>query len=136
VRPRGSYKARRFGGTLLRSLLQLLVTANVVASSQNLYTLKIETILSSETSVLTRDTRRHIPEDGILRSCLYAICFSVRPNHPADATGWTQPCSVLGDKCTILAVTVQQNVMSGHRVTEKNRVNLKRFRPAIVGKSR
>jgi hypothetical protein len=32
------------------------------------YTLKMEAIRSSETSVHTRSTRRHIPEDGILHS--------------------------------------------------------------------
>jgi hypothetical protein len=31
-------------------------------------TLKMEAIRSSETSIRTRSTRRHIPEDGILRS--------------------------------------------------------------------
>jgi hypothetical protein len=33
-------------------------------------TLKMEAILSSEMSVYTRSTRRHIPEDGILRQSL------------------------------------------------------------------
>jgi hypothetical protein len=45
---------------------QLLVTANVVLSSLILLTLKIEAILSSETSVLTRASRHHIPKDGIV----------------------------------------------------------------------
>jgi hypothetical protein len=31
------------------------------------YTLKMEAVLSSETSVYTISTRRHIPEDGILQ---------------------------------------------------------------------
>jgi hypothetical protein len=44
----------------LRSLLRLLVTANVPNSSI-LVTLMVEEILSSETSVLTRATQRNLP---------------------------------------------------------------------------
>jgi hypothetical protein len=47
------------------SVLQLLVTANVVPSTLNLFTLMMVAIRSSETLFLTRATRRHIPEDGI-----------------------------------------------------------------------
>jgi hypothetical protein len=48
------------------SMLRLLVTAYIVPSSSIFVTLLMEAIHSSETSVLTIDTRHHIPEDGIL----------------------------------------------------------------------
>jgi hypothetical protein len=50
----------------LRSVRRLLVAAGVVPSSQIFVTLMKEAPYSSETSVLTRATRRNNPEDTIL----------------------------------------------------------------------
>jgi hypothetical protein len=55
----------------LRSMLRLLVTANVVPSSPILFTLMMETTSFSETSVLIRATRCKIPEGGILDSLMF-----------------------------------------------------------------
>jgi hypothetical protein len=68
---------------VLRSVRRLLVTANI-PSSPILVTLMMEALRSFETSVLTRGTRRNIPEDGILHNHLRENLKSY-----IALTGWT-----------------------------------------------
>jgi hypothetical protein len=75
-----SCKNRRFGGTYrlhqqggkIRELGDKAVSSLLI-----LCTLLMEVIRSSETSVLERATRRHIPEDGIILLFHFALNVAV-----------------------------------------------------------
>jgi hypothetical protein len=77
ITPRSFCKNRRFvatyrlhhqGVVLLRSLLRLLDNANAVPNALIFVTLMKEALISFETYVPTRATRRNVPDDGIIQT--------------------------------------------------------------------
>jgi hypothetical protein len=89
-------------------MLRLLVTANVVPKSPILFTLMMETIRSSKSSVLTRATRHNFSEDYILhshyRENLKSFLIDVIGSRRKDINH-LEKCGSLSDSATVAQET-------------------------------
>jgi hypothetical protein len=95
-----------------RRTLRRIVTANIVPSSPILVTLMKEALRSSETSIITRVTRRNIPENAILHSHRRENLKSY-----IALTGWTvqRKCNVSPVKYELGFYISVDDILHSHR---------------------
>jgi hypothetical protein len=91
--------SRKYHLVFLRRLRRLLVKASVFPSSPILVTLMKEALSSSETSVLTRATRRNIPEDTMFYcdSFIHLGSIQTKTEHFLMDTNYTHVINSFGD---------------------------------------
>jgi hypothetical protein len=118
-------------------VLQLLVTASVVPSTPILVILMMETIHSSETSILTTGMRRDITEDGILK---FSLKFSKKKKYYniqctlTLSQFWTSPILVTlinealsSSESSVLTRATRRNIPEDTILHSHRRENLKSY---------
>jgi hypothetical protein len=111
-------------------MLHLLLIANIVPNSLILFTLKMEATYSSETSILTRGTRHHIPDDYSLHySCtLHQRTPKRTPYHPSILHNITAKNLAVFTPTAVDSPKTSFKDFTGFRILLQTRLSLNWFR--------